>query len=64
MSPTLNGSSALEDFERSNAIELRNGIVFNFYPGLPHVHIVAHIVALFPIHYSFPACSMSSIPGN
>ena len=38
MSPALNGSSALERFERSNAIELRNGIMFDFYPGLPHVY--------------------------
>ena len=38
MSPTLNGSFALECFERSNAIEIRNGIMFDFYPGLPHMH--------------------------
>ena len=35
MSPTLNGSSALEHFEHSNAIEIRNEI----YPGLPHMYI-------------------------
>ena len=35
--PPLNGSSALEHFERSNATEIRNGIMFNFYPGLPHL---------------------------
>ena len=35
MSPALNGSSALQRFERSNAIEIRNGIMFDFYPGLP-----------------------------
>ena len=37
MSPTLNGSSALEFFKRSNAIEIRNGIMLDFYPGLPHM---------------------------
>ena len=37
MSPALNRSSALQHFERSNAIEIRNGIMFDFYPGLPHV---------------------------
>ena len=37
MSPALNGSSVLECFERSNAIEMRNGIMFDFYPGLPHI---------------------------
>ena len=35
MSPTLNGSSTLERFKRSNASKIRNGIMFNFYPGLP-----------------------------
>ena len=33
MSPALNGSS----FECSDAIEIRDGIIFDFYTGLPHV---------------------------
>ena len=38
MSPAaLNRSSALECFERGNAIEIHNGIMFDFYPGLPHL---------------------------
>ena len=37
MSPTLNGSSALQHFECGNAVELRNGRMFDFYPGLPHL---------------------------
>ena len=37
MNPTLNGSSALQHFKHSNAIEIRNGIMFDFYLGLPHV---------------------------
>ena len=37
MSPTLNRNSVLQRFERGNAIEVRNGIMFNFYPGLPHL---------------------------
>ena len=37
MSPTLKGSSAIQRFERSDAIEIRDGITFNFYTGLPHV---------------------------
>ena len=37
MSPSLNGRFALERFERGNAIEIRNGIMFDFYPGLPHI---------------------------
>ena len=39
MSPTFNGRSALERFERSYAIEIRNGIMFDFYPGLPHIKL-------------------------
>ena len=38
MNPALNGSSALERFECSNAIEIRNGIMFDFYPGLPQIY--------------------------
>ena len=37
MSPDLNRSFALQRFERGNAVELRNGILFNLYPGLPHI---------------------------
>ena len=39
MSLALNGSFALEHFEHGNAIEIRNGIMFIFYPGLPHIQI-------------------------
>ena len=38
MNPTLNGSSTLERFEHSNVSEIRNGIMLDFYPGLPHMH--------------------------
>ena len=37
MSSTLNRSSALEHFERGNANEIRNRIMFDFYTGLPQV---------------------------
>ena len=43
MSPALNGSSMLERFKQSNASEIRNGVMFNFYLGLPHIHIYQHI---------------------
>ena len=39
MSPTLNGSSAIWHFEGSDTIEICNGITFDFYTGLPHIHI-------------------------
>ena len=34
MTPTLSGSSALWHFKPSEALEICNGIKFNFYPGL------------------------------
>ena len=40
MSPTLNGSIALQRFEHANTVEIRDGIMFDFYPGLSHVIIV------------------------
>ena len=36
MSAALNESSAIQHFEHSDAIEIRNGIIFDFYTGLPH----------------------------
>ena len=37
MSSALNGNSALQRFERGNAVKIRNGIMFDFYPGLPRI---------------------------
>ena len=45
MSPALNGSSAIRRFERSVAIEIRDGITFDFYTGLPHIVVVFHCSA-------------------
>ena len=36
MSPALSGSSAIQCFKHSNAIEICDGISFDFYTGLPH----------------------------
>ena len=38
MSPALNGSSAIQRFEGSDAIEIRDGITFDSYTGLPHTY--------------------------
>ena len=35
MSPALSGSSAIRCFEGTDAIEIRDGITFEFYTGLP-----------------------------
>ena len=37
MSPASNGSSVLLRFEHDNTVEICNGIMFDFYPGLPHI---------------------------
>ena len=37
MSPALSGSSAIRRFESIGVIEIRDGITFEFYTGLPHI---------------------------
>ena len=37
MSPALSGSSAIRRFKGNDAIEIRDGITFEFYTGLPHI---------------------------
>ena len=37
MSPTRNGSTMIQRFKGDNAIEIRNGIMFDFYLGLAHM---------------------------
>ena len=44
MSPILNRSSALQHFECSNAVEIRNGRMFDFYLGLPHIYMKLDLV--------------------
>ena len=39
MSPALNESSAIRRFKHSNAIKIRDGIIFDFYMGLPHISL-------------------------
>ena len=43
MSPALNGSLALQRFKGSNAVEIYNAIMFNFYLGLPNVSFKATV---------------------
>ena len=42
MSSALNRSTALQRFERRNAVKICNGIMFDFYLGLPHIIFHTH----------------------
>ena len=42
MSPTLNGSSALLCVKLGDALEICEGIIFDFYLGLPHLPSCLH----------------------
>ena len=54
MSPALNRSSAIRRFEHGNAIEIRDGITFDFYTGLPHV-----VLFTCQTHCQISDCSMT-----
>ena len=41
--PTLNRSSEIHHFECSDAIDIHDGIMFVFYPGLLHIQIAMDI---------------------
>ena len=47
MSHVLNGNTVIRHFKHSNVIEIRNGITFNFYTGLPHIatQLNTHLVS-------------------
>ena len=44
MSPALNGNTALQCFECENTVEIPNVIMFDFYPGLPHIHVYMYAI--------------------
>ena len=46
MSPGLNGSSVIRCFKHSDAIEIHDRIIFNFYTGLSHIAEHNHVVNL------------------
>ena len=39
MSLVLNRGSALQQFEHGNTVKICKGIMFDFYPGLPHMDV-------------------------
>ena len=47
MSPTLSGSLALYHIKLGDALELCNGIIFDFYSGLPHLSMQRCLVVTF-----------------
>ena len=40
LSPARNGSSEIQRFEHSDAIEMHDGIIFDFYTGLPECFVL------------------------
>ena len=42
LSSALNGSSEISRFKRRVVMEIRNGIIFDFYTGLTHVLVLCH----------------------
>jgi len=58
MSPILNRSSALQHFERSNAVEIRNGRMFDFYLGLPHIYMKLDLVQVSLIQWCLKSHSI------
>ena len=45
MSPALSGSLSLLHIKLGDVLEIRDGIIFNFYPGLPHIRVLKQTVA-------------------
>ena len=43
MSPAFNRSSEIQRYDHRDMIKIRDGIMFVFYPGLPHVHVVVYV---------------------
>jgi len=65
MSPTLNRSSVLQCFKHRSAIEIRNGIMFDFYPGLPHMYVqvqLVYIVSLLLVSCGWPEWGREMLP--
>ena len=43
LGPAINGSSEIQRFECSDVIKVCNGIIFDFYTGLPHVCVCVYV---------------------
>ena len=60
MSPTLSRSSALQRVKLCDALEIRNRIIFDFYPGLPHMVCMGYRVyhPIIPPFYLVPPTTL------
>ena len=63
MSLTLSGSSALQRVKLGDALEICNGIIFNFYLGLPHI-IGIHLGIHDPVPHSLKDANFSMVFPN
>ena len=52
MSPAFNKISALRCFKHGNAIEIQNGIMFDFYLVLPQLHMFAVVIPPLIVAYT------------
>ena len=62
MSPALNGSTELQRFERSNAVEIRNGIMLDFYPDCHICKDVDTPVSIYTSPSNYPYSSPDQLP--
>ena len=53
---TLLEVSAIRHFEHSDAIEIRDGITFDFYTGLPYIYIYIYLYVCIYIHIQRKKC--------
>ena len=66
MSPALNESSMLQCFECSNASEIRNGIMCDFYPGLPYMAFQnqTFCCVFWPDYHGWSTVGKTSVKGS
>ena len=61
MSPALNERSVLRHFKRGKAIEIHDGIMLDFYLGLPQLPGAALVYLMFSAFPHFILCDQNNI---
>ena len=56
MSPALHRSSAIRRLERSEAIEIHDGITFDFYTELPHITLGINVIVAWDYTIKYSDC--------